>query len=119
MWRIVHSPFGLHLRALRDNRAKAEYLGVQVHQFRLAAFVDLRGLRRHRRRDPWLSHRAGGPGARALDAFRHLVFMTVLGGFANFLGPMVGALALTLLQDQLQSITQYWRFVLAPSWPPW
>ena len=33
----------------------------------------------------------------------HLVFMTVLGGFTSFLGPIVGALALTLLQDQLQS----------------
>ena len=42
----------------------------------------------------------------------HLVFMTVLGGFTSFLGPIVGALALTLLQDQLQSYTQYWRFVL-------
>ena len=39
MWRIVHSPFGLHLRALRDNAQKAEYLGVRVRQFRLAAFV--------------------------------------------------------------------------------
>src|SRR5262249_56795620 len=39
MWRIVHSPFGLHLRALRDNPRKAEYLGVHVHRFRLAAFV--------------------------------------------------------------------------------
>jgi branched-chain amino acid transport system permease protein len=38
--------------------------------------------------------------------------MTVLGGFSSFLGPIVGALALTLLQDQLQSYTQYWRFVL-------
>jgi branched-chain amino acid transport system permease protein len=38
--------------------------------------------------------------------------MTVLGGFANFFGPIVGALALTVLQDQLQSLTQYWRFVL-------
>ena len=39
MWRIVHSPFGLHLRSLRDNAQKAEYLGVRVRQFRLAAFV--------------------------------------------------------------------------------
>src|SRR5215207_8749656 len=39
MWRIVHSPFGLHLKALRDNPQKAEYLGVRVRQFRLAAFV--------------------------------------------------------------------------------
>jgi branched-chain amino acid transport system permease protein len=112
MWRIVHSPFGLHLRSLRDNAQKAEYLGVRVHQFRLAAFV--------------ISAIYGAIGG-AILGFRtgladpelvywthsgHLVFMTVLGGFTSFLGPVAGALALTLLQDQLQSITQYWRFVL-------
>ena len=41
-----------------------------------------------------------------------LVFMAVLGGFSNFFGPIIGALAFTLLQDQLQSLTQYWRFIL-------
>ena len=41
-----------------------------------------------------------------------LVFMAVLGGFSNFFGPIVGALTFTLLQDQLQSLTEYWRFVL-------
>ena len=112
MWRIVYSPFGLHLRALRDNPQKAEYLGVRVRQFRLAAFA--------------ISAMYGAAGG-AILGFRigladpelvhwthsgHLVFMTVLGGFSSFLGPVVGALALTLLQDQLQSITQYWRFVL-------
>jgi branched-chain amino acid transport system permease protein len=112
MWRIVHSPFGLHLRSLRDNAQKAEYLGVRVRQFRLAAFA--------------ISAVYGAIGGTILG-FRtgladpelvywthsgHLVFMTVLGGFTSFLGPIVGALALTLLQDQLQSYTQYWRFVL-------
>jgi branched-chain amino acid transport system permease protein len=112
MWRIVHSPFGLHLRSLRDNAQKAEYLGVRVRLFRLAAFV--------------ISAVFGAIGG-AILGFRigladpelvhwthsgHLVFMTVLGGFSSFLGPVVGALALTLLHDQLQSITQYWRFVL-------
>jgi branched-chain amino acid transport system permease protein len=112
IWRIVHSPFGLHLQAIRDNARKAEYLGVQVLRMRLAAFV--------------ISAAFGSAGG-ALLGFRigladpelvnwvhsgHLVFMTVLGGFANFFGPIVGALALTVLQDQLQSLTQYWRFVL-------
>jgi branched-chain amino acid transport system permease protein len=112
LWRIVHSPFGLHLRSLRDNPQKAEYLGVRVRQFRLAAYV--------------ISAGCGGIGG-AILGFRigladpelvhwthsgHLVFMTVLGGFNSFFGPIIGALALTLLQDQLQSITQYWRFVL-------
>jgi branched-chain amino acid transport system permease protein len=112
MWRVVHSPFGLHLRSLRDNAQKAEYLAVRVRQFRLVAFV--------------ISAVFGAVGG-AILGFRigladpelvhwthsgHLVFMTVLGGFSNFLGPIAGALALTLVQDQLQSITQYWRFVL-------
>lgn len=112
MWRIVHSPFGLNLRALRDNPQKALYLGVRIDRFRLAAYV--------------ISAIYGAIGG-AILAFRvgladpelvhwthsgHLVFMTVLGGFKAFLGPVAGALALTVLQDQLQSLTQYWRFVL-------
>jgi len=112
MWRIVHSPFGLHLRTIRDNARKAEYLGVHVHRFRLAAFV--------------ISAAFGAVGG-AILGFRvgladpdlvywtqsgQLVFMTVLGGFANFFGPIVGALTYILLQDQLQSLTQYWRFFL-------
>ena len=112
LWRIVNSPFGLHLRALRDNPQKAEYLGVRVHQFRLAAYVisavyaamggAILGFRIGLA-DPELVHWTHSG---------HLVFMTVLGGFSSFFGPIVGALSLTLLQDQLQSITQYWRFVL-------
>lgn len=112
MWLIVHSPFGLHLRAIRDNAQKAEYLGVHVRQFRLAAFVISAGF---------------GAAGGAILGFRigladpeivywtqsgQLVFMAVLGGFSNFFGPIVGALTFTLLQDQLQSLTQYWRFIL-------
>ncbi len=112
MWRIVHSPFGLHLRAIRDNARKAEYLGVHVRRFRLAAFT--------------ISAAFGAVGG-AILGFRvgladpdlvywtqsgQLVFMAVLGGFTNFFGPIVGALSYILLQDQLQSLTEYWRFVL-------
>ena len=112
MWRIVHSPFGLHLQALRDNARKAEYLGVHVHRFRLAEFV--------------ISAAFGAVGG-AILGFRvgladpelvywthsgQLVFMAVLGGFSNFFGPIVGALTYTLLQDQLQSLTEYWRSML-------
>ncbi|MGB9386641.1 MAG: branched-chain amino acid ABC transporter permease [Pseudolabrys sp.] len=112
MWRIVHSPFGLHLKTIRDNARKAEYLGVHVHRFRLAAFV--------------ISAAFGAVGG-AILAFRvgladpelvywtqsgQLVFMGVLGGFSNFFGPIIGALTYTLLQDQLQSLTEYWRSML-------
>ena len=112
MWRIVQSPFGLHLKAIRDNARKAEYLGVHVRRMRLAAFV--------------ISAAFGAVGG-AILGFRigladpelvywtqsgQLVFMAVLGGFSSFFGPILGALTFTLLQDQLQSLTQYWRFIL-------
>jgi len=112
MWRIVHSPFGLHLRTVGDNARKAEYLGVHVRRCRLVAFV--------------VSAAFGAAGG-AILGFRigladpelvywtqsgQLVFMAVLGGFAHFLGPIIGALAYIVLQDQLQSLTPYWRFVL-------
>jgi len=112
MWRIVHSPFGLHLPALRDNARKAEYLGVHVRRFRVAAFA--------------ISAAFGAIGG-AILGFRvgladpelvywthsgQLVFMAVLGGFCNFFGPIIGALTYTLLQDQLQSLTEYWRSML-------
>jgi branched-chain amino acid transport system permease protein len=112
MWRIVHSPFGLHLKAIRDNARKAEYLGVHVHRFRLTAFV--------------ISAAFGAAGGTILG-FRvgladpelvywtqsgQLVFMAVLGGVGNFFGPIIGALAFTLLEDQLPALTQYWRFIL-------
>ena len=38
--------------------------------------------------------------------------MTVLGGFGNFFGPVLGAFVYIALQDQLMSLTQYWRFAL-------
>src|SRR3569833_2007240 len=39
MWRITQSPFGLHLRAIRENAGKAAYVGVQIFRMRLAAVV--------------------------------------------------------------------------------
>jgi branched-chain amino acid transport system permease protein len=112
MWRIQRSPFGLHLRAIRENAVKAEYLGVRVRRFRLCAFV--------------VSGAYGAIGGAILAVnigladpelvywtqSGNLVFMTVLGGFGNFVGPLVGALAFIFLQDQLMSATQYWRFFM-------
>ena len=41
-----------------------------------------------------------------------VIFMTVLGGFANFFGPVVGAFAFVFLKAELTDLTQYWRFWL-------
>ncbi len=112
MWRITESPFGLHLRAIRENAGKAAYVGVQIFRMRLAAFV--------------ISAIYGGIGGTILAVTTgladpelaywthsgNLVFMAVLGGSGTFAGPAIGALVFVLLQDFVMSITQYWRFVM-------
>jgi branched-chain amino acid transport system permease protein len=112
MWRLVRSPVGLHLQAARDNENKAAYLGVKVRQVRTLAFV--------------VSAVYGAIGGVILGVNTgladpelaywthsgHIVFMAVLGGYQEFLGPVAGALGFILMQDSLMSATQYWRFFL-------
>ncbi|HEY7650779.1 MAG TPA: branched-chain amino acid ABC transporter ATP-binding protein/permease [Methylomirabilota bacterium] len=111
MWRLVHSPFGLCLRAVRDNPDKAASLGVAVRDYRLAAFVvaavygALGGV---------LIVVPTGLADPLLAYWTHsgnLVFMLLLGGFANFFGPILGAFVFIFLQDQVMSVTAYWRIV--------
>lgn len=112
MWRIVNSPFGMHLTAIRENPRKAEYLGVRVRFFRLVAFLisafycGIGGV---------ILAINTGQADPELAYWTHsgeLVFMTVLGGFANFLGPLVGAFTFIFLKSELMGVTQYWRFWL-------
>jgi branched-chain amino acid transport system permease protein len=112
MWRMTQSPFGLHLRAIRENAGKAAYVGVEIFRMRLAAFV--------------ISAVYGGIGGTILAVTTgladpelaywthsgNLVFMAVLGGSGTFAGPAIGALVFVVLQDFVMAITQYWRFVM-------
>ncbi len=111
MWRIVSSPFGLCLRSIRENPEKAENVGVSVRRYRFYAFL--------------IASVFGAVGGTLLAVptgladpllayWTHsgnLVFMMVLGGFANFFGPIVGSFVFIFLQDQVMSLTQYWRLV--------
>jgi branched-chain amino acid transport system permease protein len=111
MWRIVHSPFGLCLRTVRDNPAKAEALGVSVTRYRWYAFV-ISGV------FAAVGGALRGPPSGHVDPtlayWTHsgsLVFMALLGGFAHFWGPVLGALVFIFLQDAVMSVVPYWRLV--------
>jgi branched-chain amino acid transport system permease protein len=111
MWRIVRSPLGLSLRAIRENPVKAEYVGVRVRRYRFYAFViaavfgAVGGV---------LLVVPTGLASPTLAYWTHsgnLVFMLLLGGFGHFFGPLLGAFVFIFLQDQVMSVTEYWRFV--------
>jgi branched-chain amino acid transport system permease protein len=111
MWRIVRSPFGLCLQAVRENPAKAEALGVSSRGYRWAAFV-ISGAYAA------VGGALLGPTTGQVDPAMaywtqsgNLVFMTLLGGFTSFFGPVLGAFVFIFLQDQVMAIMQYWRLV--------
>jgi branched-chain amino acid transport system permease protein len=112
MWRLVHSPFGLHLVAMRENRRKSEYLGVRVRLFRLIAFAISAFYCAIGGAILAINTGQADPELAYWTHSGELVFMTVLGGFANFFGPIVGAFAFIFLKSELMGLTQYWRFWL-------
>jgi branched-chain amino acid transport system permease protein len=111
MWRIVRSPFGLCLKSIRDNPLKAESLGVSVPRFRWYAFMisavyaAVGGA---------LLATPTGNVDPTLAYWTHsgnIVFMVLLGGFASFFGPLLGAFVFIFLQDTVMSVFPYWRLV--------
>jgi branched-chain amino acid transport system permease protein len=112
MWRLVHSPFGLHLAAIRENPRKAEYLGVRVRFFRFIAFLISAFYCAVGGTILAINTGQADPELAYWTHSGELVFMTVLGGFASFFGPFVGAFSFIFLKSELMSLTQYWRFFL-------
>jgi len=111
MWRIVHSPFGLCLRTIRDNPTKAEALGISIVRYRWLAFVISAVYAA-------VGGALLGPPTGNVDPtlayWTHsgnIVFMTLLGGFANFFGPVLGAFVFIFLQDTVMSVVPYWRLI--------
>jgi branched-chain amino acid transport system permease protein len=109
--RIVHSPFGLSLRAIRNNPLRASAIGIPVNR-RLIAIYTL------------AAFYAGIAGAlftqttqlASLDVFSFersadLMLVLVIGGTGYLYGGLIGAVVFKMLQELFQAITpQYWLF---------
>jgi branched-chain amino acid transport system permease protein len=110
--RIVHSPFGQVLKAIRANEPRAISLGYKVDRYKLTAFVlsaSLAGL-------------AGSLKALVLGfatlsdvsqtTSGEVILMTLLGGSGTFLGPVIGANVVVTLQEYLSDIVGAWVSVI-------
>jgi branched-chain amino acid transport system permease protein len=104
IYRIIHSPFGQVLKAIRDNEARATSLGYRVNQYKLAVFVlsaTLAGL-------------AGSTKAIAVQLASltdvhwsmsgEVVLMTLVGGMGTVFGPIVGAAVIISMQNFLAGL---------------
>jgi branched-chain amino acid transport system permease protein len=111
MRRVVHSPFGATLTAIRDNRLRAMAIGIPVSSRLALSYTVAAGV-------------AGAAGAlltqttgfASLDLFEFhrsadVMLMLVVGGVGWLYGGIVGAVVFKLMQDTLSNITpQYWTF---------
>jgi len=113
--RIVRSPVGAVLRAIRDNPLRAAAVGHDIHGYKLTAFVVAAAY----------AGFAGGllgvmqgfmpPDAFMFDTSGQLVMQTAIGGAGTLFGPLVGATVWLYLSDFLQTtlhIGATWKLVL-------
>jgi branched-chain amino acid transport system permease protein len=111
--RLAHSPFGVSLQALRDNRLRASSIGLSVN-LRLIAVYTIAAA---------MAGAAGallaqGSGFASLDVFdfhrsAEVLLVLVIGGTGYLYGGIFGAIVFKLLHDAISAWTpQYWNFWL-------
>jgi branched-chain amino acid transport system permease protein len=112
MWVIVHSPFGKALQAIRDNETRAAFLGLRIRRFRWISFLisgtftGLAGIL-------WAPlNGLTTPEVLYWTFSGEIVFTTLLGGFRNFTGPIVGGIVFTYLKTYAVATTEYWQLLL-------
>ena len=110
--RIVHSPFGRMLTTIRENAERAEFIGVNVRRYELAAFVLAGGFAGLAGGIFGIFNRGVFPDFAYWTKSSEVLIMTLLGGMGTFYGPAVGALVLLWLNQQIVSYTEYWPLVL-------
>ncbi|MFQ5854824.1 MAG: branched-chain amino acid ABC transporter permease [Anaerolineae bacterium] len=112
LWRIVNSPFGLTLKAIRESPERAEFTGIPVRHYRLMAFVLSAAF-------SGLAGAIFAPFERAItpqitfwSKSAEPVFMSLLGGMRIFLGPAVGSAIFMVIKEVISSRTEFWAIVL-------
>lgn len=108
MHRLVHSPLGLTLQAIRDSETRAAFAGVPVRKYRLVAFT-IAGI---------YAGLAGAlltplentvtPPIAHWSMSAEPVLATLLGGVNAFSGPIVGAFLFFIIKDIIVRFTEYW-----------
>jgi branched-chain amino acid transport system permease protein len=112
LWRLVHSPFGVALRAQRNNQRKSLAIGINVTFHKWLTFVIAAFFAGLAGELFALASQSVFPGWLNWTASAVPIVMTILGGMHSFAGPVVGAVIYVLLQTVLTGATEYWALFM-------
>ncbi|KQY98199.1 ABC transporter permease [Pseudolabrys sp. Root1462] len=114
VYRLINSRFGMVLQGVRSNEVRMRAVGFPTYRYKLTAFVIagvLCGLS-----GALLANQADfvSPSVMYWTRSGDLIIMVVLGGMGTVVGPVMGAIALLVLEEVLSGFTEYWQIILGP-----
>ena len=114
VWRLVNSRFGMVIQGARSNERRMRAIGFPTYRYRLVCFViagTMCGLA-----GALLANHTDfvSPAMMYWTRSGDLIIMVVLGGMGSPFGPVIGAVALLVLEELLSGITEYWQIILGP-----
>ena len=113
-WRLIHSRFGVVMRAAKSNDTRVQAVGVSTYRYRLTAFViagvmcGIAGMLQANLEN-FVS-----PDMMNWPRSGELIFMVVLGGMSTLFGPVTGAFVFLMLSEILSSWTIHWHIIFGP-----
>ncbi|MEP7031409.1 MAG: branched-chain amino acid ABC transporter permease [Pseudolabrys sp.] len=109
LWRLVHSPFGRVVKAIKQNETRARFVGYDVWRYKAAILVLSAGLSGLAGALFAMAQTSAFPDVMSLHYSGYVVMMTLVGGgLISFWGPVVGAVAFFLVRDVIGAFTTGW-----------
>ena len=109
LWRLVHSPFGRILTAIKQNETRAAFVGYNVWLYKWLAFTLSAAVAGIAGGLFALAQQSAYPNVMSLHSSGFVVMMVLIGGgLVSFWGPVLGALFFILARDLLGAYTETW-----------
>jgi branched-chain amino acid transport system permease protein len=109
LWRLVHSPWGRVLRAVKQNELRAAHVGYHVWLHKWSAFVLSAALSGLAGALFAMAQNSAYPNVMSLHNSGFVVMMVLIGGgLVSFWGPVIGAAVFILARDLLGAYTEAW-----------